>query len=280
MTTRTLKTLVPLLAIAAFAGAAAGQTVDPTQPPEGARIIERLDERLPLDLRFIDENGRTVALSTYFERGVPVVLTPVYYRCPNICTALLTGLAEAANEIDWSAGREFEIVTFSFDPGETYKLAEVKKRNYLTVYERETAAAGWHFLVGDEPNIAALTEALGFGYRPVERTNDFAHPPSIIVCTADGRISRYINTIMPEASTLRKALVEASEGSIGSAWDRIVLWCYSYDPTANKYVVAARKVMTVGGVLTLLLTFGGVGLLWRREIKSRRAQLLMGGGRS
>ena len=193
---------------------------------------------------------------------------------------MLTGLSEAANEIDWSAGRDFEIVTFSFDPGETYKLAEVKKRNYLTVYERETAAAGWHFLVGDEPNIAALTEALGFGYRSVERTGDFTHPPSIIVCTADGRISRYINTIMPEASTLRKALIEASEGSIGSAWDRIVLWCYSYDPSANKYVVAARKVMTVGGVLTLLLTLGGVGLLWWHEIKSRRAQLLIGGRQS
>ena len=147
MTVTGSKILASCLATTAFACAAAGQTVDPTQPPEGAQITERLDELLPLDLQFIDENGRTVSLGTYFERGVPVVLTPVYYRCPNICTALLTGLAEAANGIDWSAGREFEIVTFSFDPAETYPLAEVKKRNYLTVYERETAAAGWHFLV-------------------------------------------------------------------------------------------------------------------------------------
>jgi protein SCO1/2 len=276
MTWRTTRKFAAWLASAAFVGATAAQSLDRSEPPEGARITERLDEPVPLDVRFTDDTGRAVTLGAYFERGVPVVLTPVYYRCPNICNATLTGLAEAANEIDWSAGRDFEIVTFSFNPNESYQLAEVKKRNYLTVYDRETAAAGWHFLVGDEPNIAALTEALGFGYRAVERTGDYAHPPSIIVCTADGRISRYINTVMPEASTLRKALVEASAGSIGSAWDRIVLWCYSYDPSSNKYVVAARKVMFAGGIVTVLLTFGTLALLWRREMKSRR-NLALGG---
>ena len=266
----------PLLAalIAALPGPAAAQV--PVDPPEGAGITERLDEALPLDLRFTDDAGRTVTLGSYFERGVPVVLTPVYYRCPNICTALLSGLAESLGEIDWSAGDQFEIVTFSFDPTETHQLAEVKKRNYLTLYERPTAAAGWHFLTGDEASITAITEALGFEFVPVERTGDFAHPPSIIVCTPDGRISRYINTIMPKTATLRTALIEASQGSIGSAWDRILLWCSSYDPSAGKYVVAARKVMFLGGVVIVVLTLGGIALLWRRELRVKRHKLAMG----
>ncbi len=239
-------------------------------PPQGVGIDERLDEPMPLDLQFIDDTGRTVTLGEYFDRGMPVVITPVFYRCRNLCSATLNGLAEALNEIEWSAGEDFQIVTFTINPKEAYRLAQVKKRNYLGMYEREQAAAGWHFLTGDERSIEALTEALGFRYRFVERTGDYAHAASIIVATPQGRLSRYINTVMPDAQTLDKALVEASQGSIGSPWDRFVLWCSTFDPSAGKYVVAARRVMTLGGLATMLIMVIGLGMLWRHEMKTRR----------
>jgi len=239
-------------------------------PPEGVGIDERLDEQLPLDLQFIDDTGRTVTLGEYFDRGMPVVITPVFYRCRNLCSATLSGLAEALNEIEWSAGEDFQIVTFTINPKEEYRLAQVKKRNYLGMYEREQAADGWHFLTGDEQSITALTEALGFRYRFVERTGDYAHAASIIVATPQGRLSRYINTVMPDAQTLDKALIEASQGSIGSPWDRFVLWCSTFDPSAGKYVVAARRGITLGGLATMLIMVIGLGMLWRHEVKTRR----------
>ena len=239
-------------------------------PPEGVGIDERLDAQLPLDLQFVDDTGRTVTLGEYFNRGVPVVITPVFYRCRNLCSATLNGLAEALKEIESSAGEDFQIVTFTINPKEEYRLAQVKKRNYLGMYEREQAADGWHFLTGDEQSIKALTEALGFRYRFVERTGDYAHAASIIVATPQGRLSRYINTVMPDAQTLDKALIEASQGSIGSPWDRFVMWCSTFDPAAGKYVVAARRVMTLGGLATMLIMVIGLGMLWRHELKIRR----------
>ncbi|MCH8259591.1 MAG: SCO family protein [Planctomycetes bacterium] len=250
--------------------------LDVTDPPEGVGIDERLDEQLPLDLQFIDDTGRTVTLGEYFDRGMPVVFTPVFYRCRNLCSATLNGLAEALKEIEWSVGEDFQIVTFTISPKETYRLAEVKKRNYLAVYKRENAADGWHFLTGDEDSIEALTKALGFRYRFVERTGDYAHAASIIVATPQGRLSRYINTVMPESETLGKALIEASQGAIGSPWDRFVLWCSTYDPAAGKYVVAARRVMTLGGLATMLIVVIGLGMLWRHELKIRRHKPALG----
>ncbi|MCZ6612603.1 MAG: SCO family protein [Planctomycetota bacterium] len=261
----------------AYSGQSAVGQSTVSDPPEGVGIDERLNERLPLDLQFTDDSGRAVTLGEYFDRGMPVILTPVFYRCQMLCTATLTGLAEALDEIEWSAGEEFQIVTFTIDPDEAHQLAQVKKRNYLTLYDRATAAGGWHFLTGDEASIAALTDAIGFRYRYVERTGQYAHAASIIVCTADGRVARYINTVMPRSKTLRKAIVEASAGTIGSPWDRILLWCSTYDPSAGKYVVAARKVMAIGGGLTVLLVLGGVGVLWRRELRTKRDKAMISG---
>ncbi len=248
-----------------------------TDPPEGVGIDERLDEQLPLDLQFVDDTGRTVTLGEYFNRGVPVVITPVFYRCRNLCSATLNGVTEALNEIEWSAGEDFQIVTFTISPDEEYRLAQVKKRNYLGVYKREKAADGWHFLTGDEQSIKALTESLGFRYRYVERTGDYAHAATIIVATPTGRLSRYINTVMPDSETLDKALIEASQGSIGSPWDRLVLWCSTFDPAAGKYVVAARRIMTLSGLATMLVILVGLGMLWRHEVKIRRHKPVLGG---
>jgi protein SCO1/2 len=253
----------------AAAGAARAQAPTDAPPePEGIGITEHLGEQLPLALPFTDESGAAVTLGDYFGDDTPVVLTLVYFRCPAICNALLNGLVYTLEDMEWSAGEEFRLVTVSFDPSETHELAAAKKANYLSHYDRPAAAAGWHFLVGEASSIDALTEAVGFGYRYEPRTGLFTHAASLMICTPDGRLSRYINDVVFEPETLRLALTEASAGTIGTPMQRFLLrWCYTYDPGAGKYVVAARKLMMVGGAAIVLLTFVGLGVLWRYESK-------------
>ncbi|MHC4129824.1 MAG: SCO family protein [Planctomycetota bacterium] len=239
-------------------------------PPEaeGIGITEHLGDQLPLSLVFTDESGERVSLGDYFNDDKPVVLTLVYYRCPAICNALLNGMVYTLNDMESSAGEEFRIVTVSFDPSETHELADAKKRNYLSSYERDTGTAGWSFLVGEASSTEALCEAVGFEYRYEPRTGLFTHAASLMICTPDGRLSRYINDVVFEPETLRLALTEASEGTIGTPVQRFLLkWCYTYDPGAGKYVVAARKLMMFGGAAMVLLTFAGLGVLWRYESK-------------
>jgi protein SCO1/2 len=235
---------------------------------EGIGIIEHLGDQLPLELEFTDETGATVTLGDFFNDGKPVMLTLVYYRCPSLCSALLNGLTYTLKEMEWSAGEEFRIVVVSFDPNETHDLADAKKKNYLSHYDREKAAEGWRFLVGEAASTEALAEAVGFGYRYEPRTGLYTHAASLMICTPDGRLSRYINDVLFETETLNLALTEAADGTIGTTMQRFLLkWCYTYDPGAGKYVVAARKLMMFGGGAMVLLTFVGLGALWRYESK-------------
>jgi len=240
-------------------------------------ITEKLSGQIPLDLEFKDETGKTVKLGDYFDRSMPVIITPVFYRCRNLCTETLNGLTAAMKELQWSVGKDFQVVTFSINPEESYRLAQVKKTAYLGAYERESAKDGWHFLTGNQANIKSLTDSMGFGFKYIERTSDYAHAASIIIVTPEGRISRYLNTMSPESQTMDKALIEASAGSIGSPWDRVVLWCSTFDPSAGKYVIAARKVMALGALATIIITFFGLGMLWRHELKVKRQKPAVGG---
>lgn len=249
-------------------------------PPElnGVGIVERLNEMVPLQLDFLDERGRRVALGELFRENRPVILTLNYYRCPMLCSMTLNGMVDGLNEIDWSAGAEFDIVTVSIAPEEGPELADVKKRAYLTQYRRPTAADGWHFLTGEQASIEALAKAVGFGYRKVEKDNEYAHTSSIIFVTPEGRISRYMNDVQFRPQDLRLALVEASEGAIGSPMDRFLLFmCYHYDPEAGSYSVAAWKMMRLGGVLTILAIGGGLVSLWRRGPRYKQTDVSSGG---
>ncbi len=270
-TPRFMATVIGAAGVLLAVDAAPGQV--PTDPTDtsGIGIVEKLNGQVPLELRFTDDAGRSVTLGDYFRGEKPVLLTLVYYTCPGICNALLNGFADTLTRMAWTAGDEFEIVTVSIDPTESYQLADGKKESYIALYGREAAADGWHFLVGDQENITALAEAVGFGYRYEQGTGLYTHAATLMVCTPDGRMSRYLNDVIFEPVTLQLALTEASRGTIGTPVERFLLrWCYTYDPTTGAYVMAARKVMTIVGGVTLILTVAGLGLLWRRELRTKR----------
>ena len=269
--------LAALVSMPTFAQLPISQT-----PPqlEGVGVVERLNETIPLDIEFTDQNGKTVTLADYFNQGKPVILTPVFYECPMLCNLVLNGLVDGLNDVEWSAGEEFEIVTFSFNPEEGHKLAEVKRRAYLTQYRRETAKQGWPFLTGSEENIKTLTDSLGYHYRYDQKQEVYVHSASIMFLTPDGRLSRYMNDVLFDPRDLRLALVEASEGKIGTSMEQILLFtCFKYDPNSNSYVLSAKKIMRWGGVLTLIGIAAGVFFLSRRKSnpQEKKESMPMGG---
>ena len=228
---------------------------------------QRLDERLPLDLPFTDEDGRAVKLGDYFGTK-PVVLAFVYYECPMLCTQVLNGLTTSLTVLEETVGREFDVVAVSFDPREGPALASGKKKSNLDRYGRPQSAPGWHFLTGDEASIRALTAAAGFHYVWDDKTQQFAHPSGIIVATPDGRLARYFLGIEYAPRDVKFALVESSEGRIGSAVDQLLLYCYHYDPATGSYGFVAMGAVRVGGVVTLVALLGFVVVSIRRECRA------------
>ncbi|HWF89857.1 MAG TPA: SCO family protein [Pyrinomonadaceae bacterium] len=217
-------------------------------------IDQKLDQQLPLDLVFHDESGKDVKLGQYFGQK-PVVLALVYYDCPMLCTQILNGMVTSFRVLPFQVGKEFDVVTVSFDPRETSALATTKKNvyvNYLPEKMRAGATSGWHFLTGDQENIAKLAEAVGFRYHYDEATKQFAHASGIMVATPHGRLSRYFYGVEYAPRDLRLGLIESSANKIGSPVDQLLLYCYHYDPATGTYGAAVMKIMRIAGVITVL----------------------------
>lgn len=225
---------------------------------------QHLNEQLPLDLPFTDESGTAVKLGDYFGRK-PIVLAFVYYECPMLCTQVLNGLESSLRVIDESIGKEFDVVTVSFDARETPVLAAAKKQAYLDRYKRPEAARGWHFLTGSQASIDALTKAAGFNYAWDEQSQQFAHASGIMVATPDGRLSRYFFGIDYSPRDVKFALIESSSGKIGSLADQLLLYCYHYDPAAGNYGFAAMRAVRIGGAVTMVALFGFMFVSIRRD---------------
>lgn len=234
-------------------------------------IEQHLGAQLPLDARFRDEQGRDVKLGDFFGNQ-PVVVMLVYYRCPMLCTQVLTGFLKSSQAVPLEIGRDYQVVTVSFDPRETSDLAAEKKSNYVRAYRREGAAQGWHFLTGDRESIDRLTEAVGFRYQYDPKSGQFAHASGIALATPAGRLSRYFYGIEYEPDDLRLGLVESSSGRVGSVVDQVLLLCYHYDPLTGKYGLAIANALHAAGVLTVLLLGGFLIVMYRRE--RRRTKLL------
>ncbi|HEY7412517.1 MAG TPA: SCO family protein [Vicinamibacteria bacterium] len=257
-------------------GAARPLAAQPDRPAalRDVAFDQRLGETLPLDAAFRDEQGLSVPLRALF-RGRPVVLSLVYYECPMLCTLTLNGLVSALGTLSLDAGRDFDVITVSFDSRETPALAAAKKAAYLKRYGRAGAADGWRFLTGDEAAVKALTAAVGFRYAWDDRTRQFAHPAGVVVATPEGRIARYLFGVEYAPKDLRLALVESGQGRIGTVLDQVVLYCYQYDPTTGRYGAAVMRIVRGAGVLTLVALGGFITVMWRRE---RAAALADGRG--
>ena len=238
--------------------------------PQALREIgfdQYIDQRVPLDTTFRDEAGATVRLGDYFGNK-PVVLVFAYYDCPMLCTQVINGLSSALGVMSLNPGRDFEIVTVSFNPRDTPASAAAKKASYLERYRRPGAAAGWHFLSGDQANIDRLTRAAGFRYAWDAATKQYAHPSGVIVLTPDGRLSKYLFGIEYGPRDLRLGIVEASAGRIGTPVDSLLLYCYHYDPMTGRYGLAIMRVIRMAGAATVLAIGAFIVVMVRRERKT------------
>lgn len=254
--------LISLLGLPAALPVAAAEQALPREL-EGVGIEEKLGAEVDLDLTFIGENGYPVALRDYFGRGRPVILNLVYYNCPMLCNLVLNGQTTALRELPWTPGEEFEVVTISIDPTETFALAQKKKALYLTNYERP--APGWHFLTDHQGNVKRLAGQIGFNYKYDESQRQYAHAAAIMILTEKGVVSRYLYGIRFKLRDLRLALAEASDGRVGGISERVLLFCFHYDPSSKSYVPFATNIMRAGGVLVVLILSFFLLRLWRRE---------------
>jgi protein SCO1 len=236
------------------------------RPPrlENVGIEQHLDGQVPPDLAFRDETGQAVKLGDYFGTK-PLILNLVYYNCTMLCGEALAGLSGSMRLINFDVGKEFDVITVSFDPRETPEIAASKKQDYVKRYGRAGAAAGWHFLTGSADSINALTKAVGFQYQYDPKSNQFAHATAIMVLTPQGRISRYFYGVDFPPKDLRMGLVEASQGKIGNAVDQVLLYCYHYDPETGKYGAVISNILRLAAAFTILILGGFLLIMFRLE---------------
>jgi protein SCO1 len=249
-----------------------GMTNGIMSPPANVRppglknvgIEQHLDEQIPPDLNFRDETGKPVRLGNYFGKK-PMILNLVYYNCQMLCGEVLSGLESALRVLKFDVGKEFDVLTVSFDPRETPDMATKKKAEFLKRYGRAGAAGGWHFLTGPQESIDALTRAAGFQYQDDPKTGQFAHATAIMVLTPDGKIAQYYYGVEYAPKDLRLGLIQASANKIGTLADQVLLYCYHYDPTTGKYgaiisrvlqLSALATVLALGIFMTVLIRFG------------------------
>ena len=251
------------------------QTIDPVPgPTAGAKIIEKPDAQVPLDLQFSDESGQAVKLSDYFHPNRPVLLIMVYFGCPKLCSLSLNGVTKAVRKVGLQPGKQFEMVTVSFNPQEGPTLAAAKKANYIKSLGNPEAAAGWHFLTNSDPAAAkTLGDAIGFGFRLDPETGQYLHQAGIYLCTPEGRVSRVEQGIEFDAEVLRDSLINASEGKISSGLFGVALACgfAHFDVQTGKYTWAAMTIMRVTGIVTLILLASGIGWMVYRESRKNPA---------
>lgn len=273
--------LSPFLALLALAAPAAAQIMGGPEPPE-VEWRQALGAEIPRTARFTDQGGRVLTLADCLGER-PLVLALVYYECPMLCGLVLEGLVQSLRAVDFTTGEDFDVLVVSIDPGETPALAAAKRASVLAGYGLDPAApaaGSWRFLVGEEREIRALTQAVGFGYSYIPERDEWAHAAGISVLTPKGVVARILFGVEFAPRDLRLALVEAAQGAIGSPLDQVLLRCFHYDPTRGKYGFAILALVRFLGTATLLVLASFV-LRWlvreRRVARSARESLEAGG---
>lgn len=240
---------------------------------KGVEVSQHLNQQLPLQASFLDETGKQMHLGDYFG-SKPAILTTVYFNCPMLCSEELDGLTSSLEMVHLNPGTDFNVIVISIDPAETPELAARKKAFYLKRYGRPETAAGWHFLTGKEPDINAVTNAVGFGYvrvpGPDGTLSQFAHASSIEVITTNGKLAQYYLGVEYSPKDMLLGLIEASGNKIGSPVANILTYCYHYDPETNKHSIIVARVVQLGGMVTMASLGGFMFVMFRRDIKLGR----------
>jgi protein SCO1 len=267
--------VITLLLAGSWAGAEAQDFLSKDGPVAAVKrtvgIDQKLNTQLPLDLEFTDSSGKAVRLGDYFGER-PVLLVPVYYTCPMLCNMILDGVTQSIANLRFTPGKEYEIVTFSFDPADTPQAAAEKKSIYTRRYGRPGAEEGWHFLTGSEESIRRLTNAIGFRYTWDDNSKQFAHAAGVMLATPNGTLARYFYGMEYRPRDLRLGIVEAAEEKIGSPTDQFLLLCFDYDPATGKYSAIAMNTVRIGGATTIVLIGGMIALLARRGKKKAASE--------
>lgn len=245
--------------------------------PEMAEVTmdEHLGEHLDPDLTFKDQLGQTKRLGDYFDKKTPILLTLNYYRCPGICNVQLSAVTKTLQQMEWTAGDgNFRVLTFSIDPREKPPLAKDKRANILEELARGDKV-DWSFMTGDALNIQLLAAQLGVSYAYDKDKDQYAHPPVIMFISPEGKIARYVYGLSYAPKDVKFALMEASEGRVGTTVDRLILSCFHYDASAGKYGPFAFGMMRLAAGLMVVVVAFFLLFAWRRE--RRRRSMLIGG---
>src|SRR5690625_2352725 len=243
-------------------------------------VTEHLGEDIPLTLTFANAEGDSVTLKELFKDGKPVLLNPVYYECPQLCSMVKEAIFKGVKDLQWSPGADYNIITFSFDHREGTELAAENKQRFLNKLDREGTENGWHFLSGNKENIKKLTEAVGFNYNELEN-GEFAHGAAIMFLSPEGTITRYLYGLKFDEFNMRNALYEAADGQIGSTAEQVLLYCYQYDADSNSYTPVAFRIMQLGGFATMIILGIFLGFMWvRHRFSTNKTQIKESNGRA
>lgn len=245
---------------------------DEMEELQGVGITDKRATEVPKDLKVINTKGNEIELGSFFDGERPVLLVMAYYDCPMLCTLVLNGLQDVLNDLKWTAGEEFRVVTISFDHTNTTEMARERQTTYLSGYDREELSEdAWTFYTADVQNARAISDAVGFSYRFLPDSGEFSHPAALIFLTPDGKVHNYIENIEYRARDVKLALLEASQGKQGSIFDRVQHFCFVYDPDSGQYILA-MNVMRTGGLITMLGLGSFVSLMvWRGTVRRRAA---------
>ena len=238
------------------------------------KVSQHLDAQLPLDARFVDDQGKLVKLGDYFDGKHPAVVSMVYYNCPMLCSEEMDGLVSALLMVRLVPGKDFQIVVISIDPTETPAMAAQYKARYVKRYGKPETADGWHFLTGQKPAIDAVSDATGYGYvrvpGPDGQLTQFAHASSIEIATPQGKLAQYYLGVEYSPKDVLLGLIDASGNKIGSPVANILTYCYHYDPQTNKHSLIVARVVQLGGMATVAGLGGFMFLMFRRDLRLGR----------
>ena len=228
-------------------------------------IIENLGGYIPLEEKFVNESGEIIEIGSFFNNEIPTILTLNYFECPMLCTLVLNGLAESIKNLTLNSGDDYQIITIDINPNEKTLFANQKKKNYIKGYDLQNVEKNWHFLTGTQESIKKIADSIGYIYYYDEKRDEYMHPAAITLLSSEGKISRYLYGIEYPNKDLKLGILEASQGKVGSTLDKIILYCYHYDPYKNTYTIFATNVMRLGGIFTIIFLCIMIAGYWKKD---------------